>query len=234
MTVSAETICPGVHLHRHPDRLHVVSEQPLACLSSAPVGGGWTRARHILNMHVSLDYCCDDYAADIRRMAAAAGVSEPFVGLLTAAKLEDGALSVERAGALTVAALVTLGISTATAAGRESGVLAEIGRRPGTINTIVVVDATLAPAAQVNAVITATEAKSLVLAEHDVRTREGHLASGTPTDCVVIACTERGESFAFGGPISPVGALIARAVRAATERALDAWRATTRSLRQTE
>ncbi|MCS6774112.1 MAG: adenosylcobinamide amidohydrolase, partial [Anaerolineae bacterium] len=209
--------------HRHPHRLHVVSDQPLACLSSAPVGGGWTSARHILNMHVSLDYCCDSYAADIQRWAAEAGVTEPFIGLLTAAELEDAALCVEQTDQAVVAALVTLGISLPTAAGREVGVLAEIGQRPGTINTIVLVDAVLSPAAQVNAVITATEAKSLVLAEHDVRTRDGYLASGTPTDCVVIACTGRGTRFEFGGPISPVGALVGRVVRTATERALHAW-----------
>ncbi|MDW8293192.1 MAG: adenosylcobinamide amidohydrolase [Anaerolineae bacterium] len=229
MDLSAEPLFLGVLLRRSPKRLHIASDQPLMCLSSAPVGGGWAKAQHILNMRVPLDYCCDRYVEDIQRMAAEAGVSEPFVGLITAARLEDAGLYVERFDQGAVAALVTLGISLPTAAGREESVRAEVSQPAGTINIIVVVDAALSPAAQVNAVITATEAKSLVLAEHNVRTPKGYLASGTPTDCVVIACTNRGARFAFGGPISPIGALIGRAVRVATEQALHAWRRHTSS-----
>ena len=55
-------------------------------------------------------------------------------------------------------------------------------------------DGALTPAAMVNAVITATEAKTMTLAEWDVRTPEGEPASGTSTDTVVVACTGRGEA----------------------------------------
>jgi adenosylcobinamide hydrolase len=44
----------------------------------------------------------------------------------------------------------------------------------------------------VNAVITATEAKSMALIEWDVRTPDGDPASGASTDAVVVACTQRG------------------------------------------
>jgi adenosylcobinamide amidohydrolase len=43
----------------------------------------------------------------------------------------------------------------------------------------------------VNAVITATEAKSMTLVEWDVRTPDGDPASGASTDAVVVAHTRR-------------------------------------------
>ncbi len=79
-------------------------------------------------------------------------------------------------------------------------------------------DAALAPAAMVNVVITATEAKTMTLAEWDVHTPDGDPASGTSTDTVVVACTGRGRELCYAGPATPVGWLAARAVRAAMER----------------
>src|SRR2546426_9195661 len=51
-------------------------------------------------------------------------------------------------------------------------------RSPATINTIVVVDAVAEPAALVNAIITATEVKTLALTAVGVRCADGRLASG--------------------------------------------------------
>ena len=83
---------------------------------------------------------------------------------------------------------------------------------------ILLVDGALTPAAMVNAVITATEAKTMTLAEWDVKTPEGEAASGTSTDTVVVACTGRGDELRYAGPATPVGWLAARAVRSAMTR----------------
>ncbi len=64
--------------------------------------------------------------------------------------------------------------------------------RPGTMNIVVLIDANLVQSALVNAVITTTEAKTGALLAHTVRTVEGYTATGTSTDAIVIACTERG------------------------------------------
>ena len=70
----------------------------------------------------------------------------------------------------------------------------------------------------VNAVITATEAKTMTLTEWDVRTPQGDPASGTSTDAVVVACTGRGTGLSYAGPATTVGWLVARTVRAAITR----------------
>lgn len=223
-------LMPGVRLYRLPTVLHVESEHALSCLSSAVLGGGLLRTHHILNLGVPADYQCGNHLADLQHAARQRNIIGPFVGMLTAARIADAQVVVERDDVATVAAIVTLGISHPTAAG-----VSQSARRagPGTINTIVLVDGKLSPAAQVNAVITATEAKSLVMAECSVRTPEGHLASGTGSDALVVASTERGAHFEYGGPISHVGAMIGRAVRAATLNAVFVWHAR-RQTAQTE
>src|SRR2546429_2808655 len=61
-------------------------------------------------------------------------------------------------------------------------------------------------AALVNAVITATEVKTLALTSAGVRCADGRLASGTSTDAVVVAATGRGPRCRFGGPLSDLRA----------------------------
>lgn len=215
-------LLPDVWLHKMPSLLHVSSAIALQCLSSAVIGGGWMRAHHIINLGVPANYQCGNHLHDLQQAAQQHGITGPFVGLMTAARIADAQVAVERDDVATVAALVTLGISHPTAAGVSAS--AQLAR-PGTINTIVLIDGKLSPAAQVNALMTATEAKSLVMAECSIRTAEGHLASGTGSDALVVASTERGTFFEYGGPISHIGAMVGRAVRAATLNAVFVWHA---------
>src|SRR5438874_13499387 len=101
-----------------------------------------------------------------------------------------------------------------------AGVTEAMHIRAGTINIILVVDARLTQAARVNTVITATKAKALALAEASVRAPHGGLASGTGTDAMIVASTEQGPSFEYAGPIAPIGAMMARAVRRTMHQAM--------------
>jgi adenosylcobinamide amidohydrolase len=201
----------GLHLEYDAHVVHLWSDEPLAVLSSAVVGSELTQTRHVINLHVARGYDnrapCDDLNAFAREL----GISESFVGLMTAAKTECAQVAVEHDAATTVIAVVTLGVSNPEAAGISEAA----PTTPDTINIVIVADACLTPAARVNAVITATEAKTLALIEKDLRAPEGGFASGTGTDSIVIATTERGVTYEYAGPISPLGALIARAVRRA-------------------
>jgi iron complex transport system ATP-binding protein len=150
--------------------------------------------------------------------AARLSIIEPYVGMMTKARTQDVRVAVETHAEVTVVAVVTAGLSHPTAAGVSS----PVEWRPGTINTILLIDASLTPTAMVNAVITATEAKTLGLVEARVRAPHGELASGTSTDSMLIATTERGARFEYAGPISPVGALIGR-VRRAMMNGMQKW-----------
>src|SRR3989442_218035 len=56
-----------------------------------------------------------------------------------------------------------------------------------------------------------------------VPSADGRLASGTSTDAVVVAATGRGPRCRFGGPVSDLGAVVARAVREALSAGIDRW-----------
>ena len=213
---------PGVIVTIGARAVRVSSTAPLVVLSSAVVGGGYASTREILNVHVDDKYDGERPDEDLAAVAEELGVDGPFVGLMTAAYTQFARCATESLGALTVAAAVSVGLSNTSSAGVTPPIGAHSENAPmpgpGTINVILLVDGALTPAAMVNAVITATEAKTMTLAAWDVKTPEGGDASGTSTDTVVVACTGRGEALSYAGPATQVGWLAARAVRAAMTR----------------
>jgi len=211
----------GVGIAIDAEAVVVSAERGLRALSSAIVGGGVTEARSIVNLHVPRGFHCEASERVLEAFARRRGIAPPFVGLLTGASTERAEVVEERSGDLTACAVVTLGLSNASAAGRSPVAI----WRPSTINTIVVVDADPDPGALVNLALTATEAKTLALAEAGVRLPGGGLATGTSTDAVVIAATGRGERARFGGPVSALGWLVARAVKSAMDAAVARWTA---------
>jgi adenosylcobinamide hydrolase len=212
-----DTTIRGIAVTVDSAAVRVTSRRPLRVLSSALVGGGFGETREIVNMHV------DDVAPDsspereLRDFAARLGIDEPFVGLMTAAATEHARLAVAADGELTVAAVASVGLSNTVCAGVTTPAPAPPAQA-GTINAILLFDADLTPAAMVNAVITATEAKTMALGEWQVQDPGGAPASGTSTDAVVVACTGRGEALDYAGPGTMIGFLAARAVRAAIAR----------------
>ncbi len=192
---------------------------PLRALSSAVVGGGLAPARAIVNLHVPKDDPCADPGAMVAAFARRAGIPEPWVGLLTSAWTEEATLAEASGAGFAAVAVTTVGLSNRIAAGRS----AARGWAPSTINTVVVVEADPEPAALVNAVITVTEVKALVLMEGGIRDGDGSPATGTSTDAVVIAATGRGPRARFAGPASELGWVIARATRQALGAGIRRW-----------
>jgi adenosylcobinamide amidohydrolase len=209
----------GLAVRTGPEAVVIVAAQPLRVLSSAVHGGGLASARAVVNLHVDKDDPCADPARMLTAYAHGAGLPEPFVGLLTGAWTEHATVGEEDGAGIPVLAVATVGLSNRIAAGRT----AVSGRRHGTINTIVVVDADPESSALVNAVITVTEVKALLLHEAGVRDAAGWPVSGTSTDAVVIAATGRGASARFGGPASELGWSIAQAARRALWAGIRGW-----------
>ena len=209
----------GVSVEAGSEAVVVTSTDPLRILSSAVHHGGFALARAVVNLHVRKNDPCADPSGMIGAFARRAGVPAPWVGLLTGAQTERATQAEEATGGLRALAVVTVGLSNPVAAGR-SPVASWVA---STINTIVIVDADPEPAALVNAVITATEVKGLALREAGLLAAGGRAASGTSTDAVVIAATRRGARARFGGPASPMGWVVARAVRGALDRAVADW-----------
>ncbi|OGK86843.1 MAG: hypothetical protein A2050_02970 [Candidatus Rokubacteria bacterium GWA2_73_35] len=209
----------GVEVTVDREAVVVTARAPLTVVSSALVGGGLGRARAIVNLHVRKDVAPAEAAALLPGFVARRGLPGPWVGLLTSAWTEKAELARASGEGLEAFAVVTVGLGNRVAAGATPAA----AWAPSTINTIVVVDAAAEPAALVNAVITATEVKGLVLHAAGVRCADGGPASGTSTDAVVVAATGRGAGARFGGPVSALGWVVARATREALAAGVRRW-----------
>jgi adenosylcobinamide hydrolase len=208
----------GISISQTDEVIHVQSEEQLVTLSSAIIGGGFSRRRHILNTYVDKNFNSPNPKNWFRSLAARMDIHESFIGLMTAVKLSKARITFLESDSLSVGALVTAGVRNASAA----GITPPFSNKAGTINIILLLDARLTHAAMLNAVITVTETKTAVLMEKNILTPDGDPATGTSTDTVTIAATNKGALQAYAGPVTTIGWLIARAVRESLQQSLDA------------
>jgi adenosylcobinamide amidohydrolase len=174
---------------------------PALVISSAPLGGGFGLRRWVCNAQVPHGYDCDDPRRHLARLASEAGASGPGAGMMTAVDVRTA--SVVRQEGIYVDA--TVGVSG------PQWAAADPGRSPGvgTINMVIVVPERLSEGALVNAVGTATEAKTQALWE------AGVMGTGTATDALCVLCPSDGPAHPYGGPRSTWGSRLARAVHVA-------------------
>jgi adenosylcobinamide amidohydrolase len=183
---------------------------PVRAVASAPHGGGLGSRRWVINAQVPTSYTRRDPAQHLAKLAVSLGLAGRGVGMLTAADARSWAGGSD--GGVEVAS--TVGLEHPTwAAAPDAG----DGSRIGTINTLALIPVRLSDAALVNAVATATEAKTQALVELGVP------ATGTATDAVCVVCPEEGKAEPFGGPRSVWGARLARAVHSAVAAGTQAW-----------
>lgn len=206
---------PNITATQDAEAIILRSATPLHTLSSSVVGGGYAWTRFIVNRHVDIAYDHPNPAFDLVNFVRERDIYEPFVGLMTAVYMRHMRVVTQEEDGILLTMVLTAGYGNATSVGLSPS--AKL--RPGTINLIVLIDANLSSAAMINAIITATEAKTHVLRQQDIRTPDGLPATGTSTDAVVIACTGRGRTLSYAGPVTPVGYLIGRAVRQGLEEA---------------
>jgi len=183
----------------HLDLLIYRFDKAMLGVSSAAVGGGIGERNWALNAQVPSDYGRKDIEDHIGVLATQFSLSGSGVGMLTAAKVRRR----ERVSAHGVDVEATVGLSHPTwAAGEES----EPATRPGTINLVVFIPVRFSDGTLVNAVVTATEAKSQALFE------AGIAATGTASDAVSLFCPLDGDEERFAGPRSLWGSRIARVI----------------------
>ena len=172
--------------------------------ATAAVGGGMGPRDWLINAQVARDYCRRDQEQHAAELAAAAGLAGAGVALFTAADVrcvrsaEDGGVTVE----------ATVGLTHPTWAADADGAVSA-APAAGTINIVAFLPVALTAAALLNALCTATEAKSQALFE------AGIPGTGTASDAVAVACATHGPAEQFAGPRARWGARLARAVHTA-------------------
>ena len=187
-------------------------------ISSALVGGGIGPASWVLNAQVPGGYARLDPVTHLQELAARFGLSGPGVGMLTAASVDRLVTATDEG--VTATATVGLRVPTWAAAPPDATDPELAPLRVGTINIVVSVPVALNDAALVNAVITATEAKTQAILG------AGYPGTGTASDAICVAALGSGPAEPFAGPRSVWGARLARAVHAAVHagaRDYTAW-----------
>ncbi|NHN34106.1 adenosylcobinamide amidohydrolase [Paenibacillus agricola] len=201
--------------------------KPVRTLNSSPWGGGFGHHRFLVNRQVDMTYNNEDPISEMEIFLDRQQLDVRATAcLMTAARVAD--ISVESAsyGEAKVTSLVTVGLGNKARAGLA---VPSPQLYPGTINSIVLVSGTMTDSAMVNAVITATEAKSAALQELDERVEGAGYATGTTSDAVLIASIGNASMHRYAGTATEVGYLIGRTVYEATVSAGRRYQAYVRS-----
>jgi adenosylcobinamide hydrolase len=181
---------------------------PVRSLATTVLGGGLGERCWVINAEVPSEYHHADPGAHAAALAAEQGLEPGMgIGFLTAVRVLDVSSHID-GGARCDA---TVGVSTPTWAAAPDG--ASSAWTPGTVNLVCWVPAPLGDAALANALATVTEAKVQALVEAGVP------GTGTASDAVAVCCP-RGGTEPYGGPRSPWGARLARAVHGAVAAGL--------------
>ncbi|WP_404332757.1 adenosylcobinamide amidohydrolase [Mesobacillus maritimus] len=200
--------------------LTLKSPIPLRTMSSGVVGSGTGWHKVFINRHVDKNYHCDDYRGEMVAFLKQKGF-EPgeTVGMMTAVMIEDAYYQLLCEVDFSVLIVVTAGVGNAIDASRSIEHAFQLS--PGTINTWVFVNGHLTEEAFIQSIMTATEAKAKALHELEVRDKvTGSIATGTSTDSISIAATQRGRHLEFAGTITPLGKLIGKGVYDCTIEAI--------------
>jgi adenosylcobinamide amidohydrolase len=200
--------------------VHFAALQRMA--SWAIAGGGLRRARTVAWLQVSDTDLRPPVNARqflVSRLEAA-GVPDA-VGLLTSRDVSSFVDATTSYGDATARCVATVGLGNALRAGDppvSSGSL-------GTINVLCHVSVPLSQEALLEALALAAEARALAVREAGVPSQlSGHPASGTGTDCIVIASPDAGRQAYHAGKHTVVGHLIGAVVHEATSRGVERWR----------
>ena len=173
---------------------------PRLVASTGSCGGGLGARSWVINAQVASDYARIDIERHGAELAALAELSGAGVVLFTAANVrgvrqaEDGGVQVD----------ATVGLTHPTwAADATDEPVAPVA---GTINIVAQLPVRLSDAALLNALCTATEAKTQALFAAGVP------GTGTASDAMTVICPADGPVEPFAGPRSTWGARLARAV----------------------
>ena len=144
------------------------------------------------------------------------------VGLMTSRSVERHHQAERGESGVRARCLATVGLGNAVRVGDPTSHAA--ARRVGTINLLCWVSRPLAPAAALEALALAAEARTAAILDAGVASRvSGAPATGTGTDCIVIAAPAERRGAAYAGKHTAIGAAIGAAVHDAVRAGARRW-----------
>lgn len=198
------------------------SSIPLKTVSSAVVnpGSGWFR--NFMNRHVDAAYNIDNSLEEMKTYIEQNGLkTTDTVAMMTAVQTQHAIIKEYEGPFGTIVIAVTAGIGN----GVDVSKAVERTMHVGTINTWIMVNGILSEEAFIQAMITATEAKTKALQQEQVLDPlTGTIATGTSTDSCLVAAIQQGEHLQYAGPVTEIGKLIGLGVFECTVEAIIRYR----------
>jgi adenosylcobinamide hydrolase len=208
----------GIEAEVRSGNVVIQSSSPLRVLTSSVLGRSYSKSMAIVNHQVPVGNIAHiEPEKRFLETIDELGLSRQTVGLMTAANVRNVSILSKKYDELIVCAIATAGVINSAAAADEA--IEELSL--STINIIVLVDGNLTQNCMVNVVMTATEAKSAALRDLDIRSRfSTEPATGTTSDTVVVACTERGKRIMFAGTATKLGEMVGKTVKETVKKAI--------------
>ncbi|WP_042473615.1 adenosylcobinamide amidohydrolase [Bacillus ndiopicus] len=201
------------------------SEQPLKVLSSAMVNPGIGYYQYFVNRTVHKDYYPEDAKLEYEQFLKRYKVPlDATVAMMTAVPQRFIMKDHYTDGETSIIVFITAGLGNAVDVTQSF----QYTYRPavGTINIFVFIEGDVSEEAFIQAYNCIIEAKVKVLYERRIMDQQsGTIATGTSTDSVALAMTERGEFHEYGGSITRLGALIGKGVATTLYKAIDGYEA---------
>lgn len=199
-------------------------KKPLKVLSSAVHNAGLGWYQTFINRTVEPTYNINNVKEEYVQFLFDEGYSPTnTVGMMTAVNIQDVVMKQYAATFGNIVIVVTAGIGNAIDVSQayDRNLMPQIN----TINTWVFINGKLSDEAFVQLMMTSTEAKTKALQTEQVIDHfTNSIATGTPTDSLLIAATQQGKFFQYGGPITEVGKIVAKGVFEATVEAIRKYR----------
>jgi adenosylcobinamide amidohydrolase len=196
---------------------------PHRVLSWAVVNGGAGVARAVAWVRVrNAELGPEVDPADLLRARLAAAGLPGAVGLLTSADLASYTDAARERDGMAARCVATVGMGNALRAGDPPWSAARVG----TINLLVRTSFALTEGAMLETLALASEARALAVREAAVPSvKSGLPASGTGTDCIVVAAPLAGDPHAYAGKHTVAGHLVGAAVEEAIRTGVARWQA---------
>lgn len=202
--------------------IKIESPVGMKTFSSAVVGAGFSWKRCFVNRHVEGTYDSSEPGEEMKNWLEQKKLEpDETVAMMTAVSLEHVAERELNEDQFSMKVLVTAGVGDAIDVSRASHE-GRLNPPVGTINGWIFIDGQLSEEAFVQAIMTATEAKVKALQDqgvHDSLTKS--LATGTATDSLLVAATQRGTGLPFAGTGTELGKSIGRTIYECTVEAIE-------------
>ena len=204
---------------------------PSKTVSWAIMGGGRGVHRNIAWLHVNNDELGPSTCPRrfLRHERSACGLEGRLI-LLTSAYLEHVQFHRTRIGDVEAFTLATVGLGNALRVGDAINSKGSTDCKIGTINIGCWINQSLTESAMYEALSLMSEAKTVAVSELGIRSlASGEPATGTGTDCKVIACATAtatatgGTVHRYAGKHTAVGSAIGTAVATAVSRGVKLW-----------